>query len=76
MRFFASPEGSAIVEEQELGPLFRSEKITSNPDELAEFINVLTAGQVSLSQDWLEQAVRQPRVNQHVQDARPELEGW
>lgn len=67
---------NAIVEEQELGPLFRSEKITSNPDELAEFINVLTAGQVSLSQDWLEQAVRQPRVNQHVQDARPELEGW
>ena len=68
---------NAIVEEQELGAVFRSEDITSSPDALADFINVLTNGKVCLDRDWLEQAVRQPRVSQHADDnSEWELDPW
>ncbi len=67
---------NAILEEQALGPVFRAERITSSAEDLAEFINFLTAGDVTLEHDWLEQVVHQPRLNQHVQDTRPELEPW
>jgi hypothetical protein len=67
---------NAIVEECEIGPVFRVRDITTDPDALEAFITTLTAGAVALNRDWLRRAVQQPRANRHNQDGLRELGPW
>lgn len=67
---------NAILEEREVGPIFRAGDITSDPEALAQFITTLTAGTISLDRDWLCRAVGQPGINRHNEGGGSEWTAW
>jgi hypothetical protein len=67
---------NAIVEEREVGPVFRTEDITSVPDRLAAFITTLTAGTVPLGREWLQGVIARPRTNRHHEGGEHEWTSW
>ena len=67
---------NSIVQEREVGPVFRTEDITSDPDRLAAFITTLTGGTVPLEREWLQGVVARPRTNRHHEGGDHEWTSW
>jgi hypothetical protein len=68
---------NAILEEREVGQVYRSEDLTQRAEVLGEFMEEITRGKVSPSTDWLRSAMKTSRVNRHAdphQDRR--LSDW
>jgi hypothetical protein len=68
---------NAILEEIEVGKVFRAEDLTYHAQTLGEFVEEITRGKVSPSPDWLRAAIATPKINAHRwhQDL-PEFEEW
>jgi hypothetical protein len=60
---------NAIVEEVAVGPVFRMEDITTNPQKLAAMVEHLTAGIVVAPECWLNSAVSSGGTNRHAKGA-------
>jgi hypothetical protein len=68
---------NAILDEREVGKIYRSEDLTSNSQVLGEFIEEITRGKVSPSSDWLESAIRTKKVNVHsARHPQREFDEW
>ncbi|MEM7680351.1 MAG: hypothetical protein AAF288_00185 [Planctomycetota bacterium] len=56
----------SIVQEQTLGPVFRSEDLTQSPDALAHLLHTLGQGALTGIEDWADRSIRgAERVNRH-----------
>jgi hypothetical protein len=67
---------NAIVEEQEVGTIYRCEDLTANPESLGLCIEELTRGVVSPTQDWLRWAVHCGPINSHRRETPPPFIEW
>jgi hypothetical protein len=68
---------NAIVEEQEVGTVYRCEDLTANPEILGYCIEEITRGVISPTQDWLEWAVGCGPINAHRSEMQsPPLAEW
>lgn len=67
-RFFVHAANmlNAILEERDVGRVYRSEDLTQRAETLGEFVEEITRGAVSPSADWLRSAIETPRVNRHA----------
>ena len=67
-RFFVHAANmlNAVLEEREVGRVYRSEDLTQREAQLGGFVEEIGRGKVSPSADWLRSAIRTPRVNSHV----------
>jgi hypothetical protein len=78
-RFFVHAANmlNAILEEQDVGRVYRSEDLTQRPEELGDLVEEITRGKVSPSEGWLRSAIEMPRVNVHADPHRdPQFEDW
>lgn len=68
---------NAILDEHEVGRIYRCEDLTSNGEILGEFVEEITRGKVSPDAAWLQSALRAKKVNVHA-GLRPrrELDDW
>lgn len=67
----------AILDEVEVGKIFRQEDITTQPESLKALVEEITAGKVSPRQEWCEDAIRTRRLNAHAVARRPfQPRGW
>ncbi len=67
---------NAVLEEGNVGKIYRCEDLTTSCDVLGGFIEEITRGMVSASSQWLESAVQFKRVNVHSGSKRIELADW
>jgi hypothetical protein len=68
---------NAILEECDIGKIYRSEDLTSNSQVLGEFVEEITRGKVSPDHDWLQSAIEFKKVNVHAgRHARRQLDEW
>jgi len=68
---------NAVLEEREVGTIYRAEDLTSNPDVLGAFVEEITRGCVSPTAEWLESALQTKKVNIHAgRHPRCELSDW
>lgn len=67
---------NAIVEEVNVGRIFRSEDLTRHPDVLGDFIDEITRGKVVASAEWLRSVIETPRINAHSDQASFQFEDW
>ncbi len=68
---------NAVLEEREVGKIYRAEDLTSNRDVLGEFVEEITRGKVSPASEWLESAIQTKKVNVHSgRHPRRELDDW
>ena len=68
---------NAVLDEQAVGKIYRSEDLTSNSNVLGDFVEEITRGKVSPSLEWLESAIRTEKVNVHAgRRPRRELDDW
>ena len=68
---------NAVLEEREVGKLYRCEDLTSNTNVLGEFVEEITRGKVSPASDWLQSAIQTKKVNVHAASRpRRELDDW
>ena len=67
---------NAVLEEREVGSIYRCEDLTSSGDALGGFVEEITRGKVSPSGEWLESAVQFQRVNVHAGGGRLDLNEW
>ena len=68
---------NAILEEREVGKLYRCEDLTGNAETLVGFVEHITCGEVSSNCEWLQCAVEMKRLNAHTRtDSRDRLEDW
>ena len=68
---------NAVLEEREVGKIYRSEDLTSDPDVLGEFVEEITRGKVSPDSQWLNSAIETKKVNVHAGlHPRRELDDW
>ena len=68
---------NAVLDERDVGKIYRSEDLTSDSQVLGEFIEEITRGKVSPSSQWLESEIRTKRVNVHsAQRSRREFGDW
>lgn len=67
LRMFANGASllNAILEEVEVGDVYRSEDLTSSSEVLGRFLDHVTGGLVDIDRAWLKQSVRSDRVNPH-----------
>jgi hypothetical protein len=56
---------NVILEERELGPVYRMEDVVSEPDALCSLLETVTAGAVEIDRSWAEAAVARPRLASH-----------
>jgi hypothetical protein len=68
---------NAILDEREVGKIYRSEDLTSNSETLGEFVEEITRGKVSPMSGWLQSAIQTSKVNVHAR-RRPhrDLDSW
>jgi hypothetical protein len=57
---------NAVLEEREVGKIYRAEDLTSNSNVLGGFVEEITRGKVSPSSGWLESAIETKKVNIHA----------
>jgi hypothetical protein len=57
---------NAVLEEREVGKIYRAEDLTSDSSILGDFVEEITRGTVSPSSEWLESAIRTEKVNSHA----------
>ena len=68
---------NAVLEEGEVGKIYRSEDLTSDRDVLGEFVEEITRGKVSPDSPWLNSALDTNKVNVHAgRYPRRELDDW
>jgi hypothetical protein len=68
---------NAILDEDEVGKIYRSEDLTSNVQMLGEFVEEITRGKVSPDSAWLQSALETKKVNVHAgQRPRRGLDDW
>jgi hypothetical protein len=68
---------NAILDEREVGKIYRSEDLTSNGQALGEFVEEITRGKVSPASAWLEDIIQTGKVNSHAgRNPRRELDDW
>ena len=68
---------NAVLEEREVGRIYRSEDLTSISEVLGEFVEEITRGKVSPASEWLLSAIQTKKVNVHSgQESRHALNGW
>jgi hypothetical protein len=68
---------NAILDEREVGQIYRSEDLTSDSDMLGELIEEITRGKISPTSDWLKSEIETKKVNVHAgRHPRRELGDW
>ena len=68
---------NAILDEDEVGTIYRSEDLTSSHEILGEFVEEITRGKISPDSAWLRSALATKKVNVHAgQRPRRELNDW
>jgi hypothetical protein len=68
---------NAVLDEREVGKIYRSEDLTSDPGELGEFVEEITHGKVSPDSEWLNSALETKKVNVHAgRYPLRELDDW
>jgi hypothetical protein len=68
---------TAILDERDVGRIYRSEDLTSNSEVLGEFVEEITLGKISPAAEWLQSAMETRKVNVHAgQCPRRELSDW
>jgi len=68
---------NAVLDERDVGKIYRSEDLTSKGEFLGEFMEEITRGQVSPDSAWLESAIQTKKVNVHAgRNLRRELDDW
>jgi len=68
---------NAILEERDVGKIYRSEDLTRNPDVLGDFVEQITCGVVSPSREWLRSAIETEPINVRGQKYGPgRLNDW
>jgi hypothetical protein len=68
---------NAVLDEREVGKIYRSEDLTSDPDVLGEFVEEITHGKISPDSQWLKTALETKKVNVHAgRYPRRELDDW
>jgi hypothetical protein len=66
LRIHAANMLNAIVEEVNVGPVFRIEDVGSNAQSLAHLVDFISGGEIIATSGWLDLALRLPRVNSHA----------
>ena len=68
---------NAVLEEREVGKIYRAEDLTSDADVLGDFMEEITRGKISPDPGWLKAALETKRVNVHAGRYPPrELDDW
>lgn len=67
---------NAILQEKDLGTVYRMEDLVSSPDVLCCLAEELTGGQVSLNIDWATHALATGKINRHSLAPQPSPEDW
>lgn len=67
---------NAIVEEESIGPIYRSEDVTSDPEALMSLVNHLTGSAVEIDDAWVARAVGSGKVNEHTKGEIAALAEW
>ena len=68
---------NAVLEEREVGTIYRAEDLTSDANVLGNFVEEITRGRVSPSAQWLESALQTRKVNVHARrDPGREFDDW
>ncbi len=68
---------NAILDERDVGKIYRAEDLTSNGQILGEFVQEITRGKISPASDWLTSTMETGKVNVHAgQRPRRELDDW
>jgi hypothetical protein len=78
-RFFVHAANmlNAILEEGDVGKIYRSEDLTQNPEVLGDFVERITGGKVSPGPEWLKSAIDAEPINVHAGKYPHELlEEW
>ena len=57
---------NAIVDETSVGPIWRMEDLTTNPNELINAVNYLTACSVATPADWAKKWTENRKLNRHA----------
>lgn len=58
-----------IVEETEVGPIFRMEDLTTNTESLLELANHVAHRELDFAETWSQNAIQVPRLNRHKSPA-------
>lgn len=78
-RFFVHAANmlNAILDERDVGRIYRAEDLTSDSQVLGEFVEEITRGKVSPDSEWLHAALQTRKVNVHAGN-RPhrDLDDW
>jgi hypothetical protein len=68
---------NAILDEREVGKIYRSEDLTSDSQVLGDLVEEITRGKVSPDSAWLQDALDNRRVNVHAgRRPRRDLDDW
>jgi len=68
---------NAILDEQDVGTIYRAEDLTSSREILGEFVEEITCGKISPDSAWLDSALATKKVNVHAgRHPRRELDEW
>lgn len=68
---------NAVLDEREVGKIYRSEDLTSDTEVLGEFVEEITRGKVSPDSEWLKVALETKKVNVHAgRYPLRELDDW
>ena len=59
---------NAVVEENNVGKIYRSEDLTTNKSIFSEFIDEITRGKIKTDSDLLDKMIKIDRVNKHVKE--------
>jgi hypothetical protein len=78
-RFFVHAANmlNAILDEREVGRIFRSEDLTQSPETLGDFVEEITRGAVSPTTAWLRSAIETRPMNRHAKPSQdPKFADW
>jgi hypothetical protein len=78
-RFFVHAANmlNAILEEREVGKIYRSEDLTSDTSVLGDFVDEITRARVRPSSEWLDAAIQIHPVNPHAESSgQRQFEAW
>jgi len=68
---------NAILEEREVGRVYRSEDLTQRTETLGDFVEEITCGAVSPGAGWLRSAIETPPLNRHAEPHQePKFVDW
>jgi hypothetical protein len=67
---------NAIIDEREVGPIYRVEDLTGDPGTLGELIRHISGGRIDPDPAWVAKTLELERVNVHRQPKDSELSAW